>query len=70
LPAERPRRWRAWAAAALAASLFAGVAGARYHNYREGLRAKEQLMVALGITADKLAFAQHKVDEWSQRSAE
>ena len=43
---------RGWASLAVAASLFASVFGVmRYEEYRKGERAKEQLMLALRITA-------------------
>ena len=54
----------------LAAALGLLVIGSGLHRYREyqaGLRAKEQLMFALEITAQKLSIAQGKVAELSRR---
>jgi hypothetical protein len=53
-----------WAAAALAASLLAGVGGIelrRQQRRAEAEAAKEQLMTALRIAGSKLRFAQEKV---------
>jgi hypothetical protein len=40
----------------------------QYHDYRRGIHAKEQLMLALEITADKLLIAERKLDQLNQRS--
>lgn len=58
--------WRPILAAALGL-LVIGSGLHQYREYRAGLRAKEQLMFALEITAQKLSFAQAKVTELSQR---
>ncbi|MBI1790466.1 MAG: hypothetical protein HYR60_23275 [Acidobacteria bacterium] len=65
-----PRRsltgWR-WATAAIAASLMLSVGGYGYRQY-QGYRAKQQLMLALEITGSKLALAERRIDQLSQRS--
>lgn len=59
-------RWRPLAAIAAAVILIA--AGLQqYQQYRRGQEAKQQVMLALEITAQKLAMAQEKVNELSQR---
>ena len=59
-------QWRAvLAAAAVVMLLVAGLE--RYREYERGQLAKRQLMLALQITAQKLAVAQEKVDELSRR---
>jgi hypothetical protein len=65
--ARRPqpiRGLRRWAALAVAASLTCGVFGVvRYEEYRKGERAKEQLMLALRITARSLGSVDRKLRE-------
>lgn len=63
--APRPRgALRGWASLAVAASLFAGVFGvARYEEYRKGQRAKDELMLALRITARTLDTVERKLKE-------
>jgi hypothetical protein len=68
LPAAPRRSWRRWAAIGVAAGLFAAMGGMQYQEYRQGREAKRQLLVALGITAQELDFARHKVEDWSKRS--
>ena len=59
-------RWRPLVAiAAAAVAMFAGLE--QYQQYRKGQEAKQQLMLALEITAQKLSLAQEKVDELSRR---
>lgn len=59
-------RWRPLAAIAAAVVLIAGGLQ-QYEQYRRGQEAKQQVMLALEITAEKLAMAQEKVNELSQR---
>jgi len=62
-----PRSFRPVWAATLAASLLLGALGLnQYREYRAGQQAKDQLMVALGITADKLHAAQNKIQQRTQ----
>lgn len=64
LPVERrpPAPWMRWAGA-LAALLAVTVGGLEYRDYRQGERAKEQLVLALEIAAEKLALVERKVAE-------
>ncbi len=61
LAAAKPRRrasvW-SWIPAAAAATLLLGIAGTQYQEYRQGQRAKDQLMQALQITSSKLAVVE------------
>ena len=64
IPSRRPR----WLAIGLAASLAVGsFAGLRYHQYRQAQEATRQLVLALRITSEKLALAQHTVVGVSER---
>ncbi len=65
-PPRRMRSWRPWLAATAAAALLAARVS-RYQEYRKGQEAKQQVMLALEITAQKLAAAQQKIGELSQR---
>jgi hypothetical protein len=59
--------WRpAMAAAAAALMLTVGVE--QYREYRRAQEAKQQLMLALQITGQKLSLVQEKVDRLSRRS--
>jgi hypothetical protein len=66
---QRPRvigvsKLRRWAPLAIAASLMCGTFGVvRYEEYRKGERAKEQLMLALRITARTLGTVERKLKE-------
>ena len=60
------RLWH-WAVIALAASL-AGVGTFELYRYQQGLHAKQQLMLALRITSNKMNVAQQKVVELNQRN--
>lgn len=61
-PAPRQSVLRGWASLAVAASLFAGMFGVvRYEEYRKGEQAKEQLMLALRITARTLDTIERKL---------
>ena len=69
-PAERPprsfvMRLPRWAPPlAVAASLMCGVFGVvRYEEYRKGQQAKQQLMLALRITAHTLGTVERKLKE-------
>lgn len=55
------------ATVALAAMLIASVGMYRLDQYRKGQQAKQQVMVALQLTARKLAVAQRRVDELNHR---
>ena len=58
--------WR-WLAIGLAASL--ACAGTfEFHRYQQGMHAKQQLMLAIEITSNKMSAAQQKVVELNQRS--
>lgn len=58
--------WSAWA---VAASLVLSMGGVEYKRRKdEGEQAKQQLLLALDITSSKLALAQKRVDELSQRT--
>ena len=53
---------------AIAAAVVVMVGGLwQYEQYRRGQEAKREVMLALEITAQKLALAQQKVNELSQR---
>ena len=60
---RKPAVWaRSWASLAVAASLFAGVFGVmRYEEHRKGEQAKEQLMLALRITAKTFDTVERKL---------
>ena len=63
--APRKPALRGWAAAlAVAASLFAGMFGiVRYEEHRKGEQAKDQLMLALRITAKTLDTVERKLND-------
>jgi hypothetical protein len=60
-------RWRPLVAAA-AAVLILATGFDRYRERRRGLEAKRQVMLALEITAQKLARVQETIDKLNQRS--
>jgi hypothetical protein len=68
-PAHRPNRapvmkLRRWAPLAVAASLMCGVFGVvRYEEYRKAQHAKDQLMLALRITAHTIGTVERKLRE-------
>ena len=68
---DRPTAWERWrwvpAVAGIAALLVLSVGGYRWEEYRKGQQAKEQVMLALKVTAQKLAVAESKVSELSHR---
>ncbi|MCC6587446.1 MAG: hypothetical protein IT168_12190 [Bryobacterales bacterium] len=72
LPSPAPRRSapQHWPRLlALAASLVVVTVGSvEAYRYRQGQRAKQQLMLALEITAEKLDVARNKVTELNRRS--
>ena len=59
--------WRRWAAAGIAAGLLLSVGSFEYRQY-EGRKAKDQLLLAIGIAGSKLNIAQKKVFDLSQRT--
>jgi hypothetical protein len=59
--------WRPIVAAA-AAMVILGAGIDRYWEYRRGLEAKRQVMLALEITAEKIAVVQEKIDKLNHRS--
>jgi hypothetical protein len=62
MPQRRTRPvWRWVGAIAACLMLAAGVD--RYQEYRRGIEAKEQVMLALGITSKTLAVVENKVIE-------
>ena len=67
VPAARPRfYWRPLLAAAAAVVVLMGGIE-QYREYQKGQEAKQQLMLALEITAQKLSVAQEKVNEVGRR---
>lgn len=62
-----PGKLRHWLAIGLAASL-AFIGAFELYRYEQGMHAKQQLMLALEITSNKLNAAQHKVDAVNHRS--
>lgn len=58
-PGRRLLRITAWAAAA---SLVAA-SGLEYRNYRQGVQAKEQVMLALRIAGSELNAVQQKLEQ-------
>jgi hypothetical protein len=68
----RPSAWRWVAAAGIAAVLVLSVGLYRWEyrkgeEYRKGQQAKEQVMLAMRVTARKLAAAEQKVNELNHR---
>jgi uncharacterized protein HemX len=66
---EPPRQmtWRWVPAVAIAAMLVLSVGVYRWEQYRKGQQAKQQVMLALRVTAQKLAVAERKVNELNHR---
>lgn len=62
IPAPRRAPWQAWAAA-MAAMLVVTVGGLRYHEWRQAVEAKQQLLRALAITEEKLALVERKLNQ-------
>ena len=62
-------RWR-WTAVAAAASVAMVFSAIRVEEYRKGQHAKQQLMIALEITSEKLAAAQQKIEDAVQLGGE
>src|SRR5437667_69659 len=65
-PRCRVLSWRPALAAAAVALLMLG-GWERYREYQRGMQAKEQLMLAVQITTEKLAVAQTKINELNRR---
>lgn len=57
----RPARWRAVAASLTLVVLLGGYATHRVLEYREGERAKEQVLLAMRITSEKVSMARNEV---------
>ena len=57
----RPVWWRAAAASLVLTATVGGWAAHEYHQYRQTLRAKEQVLLALRITGSKVRYAQQEV---------
>jgi hypothetical protein len=60
-------RWRWIPAAGIAALLVVGVGGYQWEQYQKGQQAKRQVMLAMRVTAQKLAVAESKVSELNHR---
>jgi hypothetical protein len=60
-------QWRPIVAVA-AAMVVLGVGIDRYREYRRGIEAKRQVMLALEITAEKIAVVQARIDKLNHRS--
>lgn len=58
--------WMRWAAA-MAAVLVMTIGGIRYQQYRKAEQATQQLMLALEIAAEKIAFVEKKVVDGSKQ---
>ena len=63
LPVVHRTRWRAVAAATLLTAVIGGWAAHQAAERREGERAKEEVLLALRITSEKLADAREHVNE-------
>ena len=63
LPVFRPRPWRAVAAATLLTAFLGGWSAHEAAKQREGERAKEEVLLALRITSEKLADARDHVND-------
>ena len=55
---KRRRPSWTWIPIAAAAAVLIGLAGTQYDQYRQGQRAKQQLILALEITSAKLAIVE------------
>jgi hypothetical protein len=60
---KRPVWWRTAAASLTLAALLGGYATHKVIERREGLRAKEQVLLAMRITSEKVSMARHEVRE-------
>ena len=58
---RRPVWWRAAAASVALTALIGSWAAHEYVQYREGERAKEQVLLALHIAGSKVRYAQEQV---------
>jgi len=65
--ARTPSHSRGWVAAGMAACLLLSAGGFGYRQY-EGRKAKDELLLAIGIAGSKLNIAQKKVFDLSQRT--
>ena len=59
--------WRGWAGAGIAACLLLSAGAFEYRQY-EGRKAKNELLLAIGMAGSKLNIAQQKVFDLSQRT--
>jgi len=57
----RPTWWRAAAASLTLAALLGGYATHKVIEHREGMRAKEQVLLAMRITSEKVSMARNEV---------
>lgn len=58
---RRPAWWRAAAASVALTAAIGGWATHSYMQYRQAVRAKEQVLVALRIAGEKVRYAQQEV---------
>jgi anti-sigma-K factor RskA len=58
---RRPAWWRAAAASVALTAVLGGWAAHSYVQYRQTLRAKEQVLLALRIAGSKVRYAQQQV---------
>jgi hypothetical protein len=63
LPVRHANRWRAVAAATLLTAVIGGWAAHQAAERREGERAKEEVLLALRITSEKLSDAREHVND-------
>jgi len=60
-PRHRPAWWRAAAASVTLATLLGGYTTYRVYEHRKGERAREQVLLAMKITSEKVSYAQREV---------
>jgi len=70
---ERERRgpvrgWRAVAASIALIATVGGWAAYREHERQEGIRARDQVLLALHIAGEKVRYAQHEVRDIGESS--
>jgi hypothetical protein len=62
-PASRPVWWRAVAASVALAALLAGYTTHKIVERERGIRAKQEVLVAMHIAGEKVRYARHAVHE-------